>query len=178
MAVKYDKTQRQLLLFEIIFKSQEIVMSEIMKRLSASRKTIQRDIDDLTDARLVKLEYARKGNAYIKREGTGIAAAGFNEPEGTLRYMHLKKLRRLVRFMIELSDMEDVSNLTRTNYSPRRRYFELFPDVSECTRMRDYKTLKAIGYDMEWDDTFEEYRATGHLYDDVYRDGFDEFNDL
>ncbi len=178
VAVRYDKTQRQLLLFEIIFKSQEIMMPEVMKRLSASRKTIQRDIDDLTDAGLVKLEYTRKGNAYIKREGTDIAAAGINEPKDTLRYMHLKKLRRLVCFMIELSDMEDVSDLTRKNYSPGRHYFEMFPDVSERTRMRDYKTLKEIGYSIEWDDVFEEYRATGHLYDDIYRDGFDDFSGL
>lgn len=176
--MQYNKIQRQLLLFEIIFKSHEIVMPEVMKRLSASRKTIRRDIEDLTDAGLVELEYARKGNAYIKRKETAIAAAGIREPEGTLRHMHLKKLRRLVRFMIELSDLEDVSDLTREAYSPRRRYFEMFPDTSERTRMRDYKTLKEIGYGIEWDEAFGVYRATGHLYDDVYREGFDEFNDL
>ena len=176
--MKYNKTQRQLLLFEIIFKSHEIVMLEMMKRLSASRKTIQRDIDDLTDAGLIELEYSRKGNTYIKNKMIDIAGTPINEPEGTLRYMHLKKLRRLVSFMIELSDLEQVSNLTREDYSPRKRYFEMFPDVSERTRMRDYKTLKEIGYGIEWDDAFEVYCATGHLYDDVYREGFDDFNDL
>ncbi len=172
--MQYNKTQRQLLLYEIIFKSHEILMPEVMKRLSASRKTIQRDIDDLTDAGLVKLKYARKDNSYRKRERTDIADR-INEPEGTLRYTHLKKLRRLVRFMIELSGLEDVSGLTREDYSPRKRYFEMFPDVSERTRMRDYKTLKEIGYSIEWDEAFGEYHATGHLYDDVYRDGFDAF---
>lgn len=176
--MKYNKTQRQLLLFEVIFKSHEIVMLEMMKRLSASRKTIQRDIEDLTDAGLIELEYSRKNNAYIKNKRIDISGTPINEPEGTLRYMHLKKLRRLVGFMIELSDLEQVSDLTREDYSPRKRYFEMFPDVSERTRMRDYKTLKEMGYGIEWDDVFEVYRATGHLYDDVYREGFDDFNDL
>ena len=176
--MKYNKIQRQLLLFEMIFKSHEIEMPEVMKRLSASRKTIQRDIDDLTDAGLVELIYTRKGNAYLKREGTDLTAERIREPEGTLRYMHLKKLRRLVLFMIELSDLEDVSDLTREDYSPRSRYFEMFPEVSERTRMRDYKTMKEIGYSIVWDEAFGVYRATGHLYDDVCREGFDEFDDL
>ncbi len=34
-------------------------MPQVMKRLSAGRKTIRRDIDDLTDAGLVGLKYAR-----------------------------------------------------------------------------------------------------------------------
>lgn len=65
-------------------------MPEVMKRLSASRKTIQRDIDDLTDAGLTELKYVKKGNAYIKKQRIGIAGSRVNEPEGTLRYMHLK----------------------------------------------------------------------------------------
>ena len=168
--MKYSKIQRQLLLFEMIFKSHEIVMPEVMKRLSASRKTMQRDIDDLTDAGLIELHYTKKSNTYIKKEVSDLTAARINEPEGTLRYTHLKKLRRLARFMKELSDLEDADDLTRENYSPRKRYFEMFPDVSERTRMRDYKTLKEIGYGIEWDEAFAVYRATGHLYDDSYRE--------
>ena len=96
---KYTKTERQLLLYEIIFTSQMIEMADVMKRLNAGRKMILRDITDLTDSGLVKLRYSRKDKVYLKEIPTGI----LNEPEGTRRYQYLKKLIRLAEFMEELS---------------------------------------------------------------------------
>ena len=153
-----SKTHRQLLLYEIIYTSQEVTIDDLMRRLNASKKTIQRDIEDLTDAGLVKLTYSRKDKAYKPEEATGVSS----EPEGTARYSHLKKLRRLAIFMEELSAASDYS--FGEEYNCKERYFELFPDVSERTRMRDYEILNEIGYTIRWDEYEKRHIVQGYLY--------------
>lgn len=159
---KYSKTERQLLLYEIIYTSQMIVIEDVMKRLGASRKMIMRDINDLTDAGLIRLRYSRKEKAYLKEIPTGT----LNEPEGTRRHQYLKKIIRLTRFMEELSGASD-----DWDYNCRTRYEELFSDVSERTRMRDYKIMKNIGYEIRWDEYEQRHIVTGYLYN--IRDTFD-----
>ncbi|MBQ5849803.1 MAG: hypothetical protein IIW54_03150 [Lachnospiraceae bacterium] len=154
---KYAKTERQLLLYEIIYTSQMIELEDVMKRLDANRKTIMRDIIDLTDAGLANLKYSRKEKAYIKEIPTGI----LNEPEGTRRHQYLKKIIRLTQFMVELSEAScDIDY----EYNCRTRYEELFPNVSERTRMRDYQTIKNIGYEIRWDEYEQRHIVTGYLY--------------
>ena len=157
MDKKYTKIERQLLLYEIIFTSRIIEIDDIAKRLSVNKKTVFRDIEDLTDAGLISLIYSRKEKAYLRED----AANTLNEPEGTLRNKHLKKLIRFTRFMEELSEVADISEF---NYNCRRRYEELFPEVSERTRMRDYKTMENIGYDINWDKYLQSHSVTGYLY--------------
>ena len=163
---EYTKPQRQLLLYEIVYTSHEVIISDIMRKLQVSKKTIQRDIQDLTDAGLVKLTYSKKDNAYLHETATGV----ITEPEGTSRYRHLKKLRRLAIFMEELSGAS--YNEFDEEYNCRERYFELFPDVSERTRMRDYETLKKIGYRIQWDEYEKRHIVQGYLYetrgDDIF----------
>jgi len=154
----YTKTQRQLLLYEILYTSHEVMMDDLMRRLNASKKTIQRDIEDLTEAGLIKLTYSRKGKSYKHVDATGI----ISEPEGTARYLHLKKLRRLAIFMEELSDASNYS--FGEEYNCKERYFELFPEVSERTRMRDYEILNGIGYTIRWDEYEKRHIVQGYLY--------------
>ena len=101
----YSKTQRQLLLYEILYTSHEVIIDDLIRRLKTSKKTLQRDIEDLTDAGLIKLTYSRKDKSYKHEDATGT----ISEPEGTARYSHLKKLRRLAIFMEELSAASDYS---------------------------------------------------------------------
>ena len=154
----YTKTQRQLLLYEIIYTNHEIIVDELMRRLKVSKKTIQRDIEDLTAAGLIKLVYSRKDNSYTRESATDV----ISEPEGTHRYAHLKKLRRLTMFMKELSEASDYGYDEK--YNCRERYFELFPDVSERTRMRDYEILDKIGYTIRWDEYEKRHIVQGFLY--------------
>ena len=146
MDKKYTKTERQLLLYEIIFTSRIIEIDDIAKRLSVNKKTVFRDIRDLTDAGLIRLIYSRKEKAYLREDAAN---------------KHLKKLIRFTRFMEELSEAADISEF---NYNCRRRYEELFPEVSERTRMRDYKTMENIGYDINWDKYLQSHSVTGYLY--------------
>ena len=163
--LKYQKTERQLLLYIFLDHSWEVEMRDLMRRLDASKKTIQRDIADLTDAGLIKVKYSRKDKSYKKEEPSGAIC----EPEGTRRYQHLKKLRRLAIFMEELSGYEDFipDKEFGEQYNCRERYFELFPEVSERTRMRDYETLSKIGYSIWWDNYEQSHRISieNILYD-------------
>ena len=154
---RYTKTERQLLLYEIIFTSETIEIDDAMKRLDASRKMILRDIVDLTDAGLVNLKYSRKAKAYIKGNPTGILI----ESQGTKRNQYLKKLIRLIQFMEELSCASSDADF---EYNCRIRYEELFPNVSERTRMRDYQTMKNIGYEIRWNEYEKRHSVTGYLY--------------
>lgn len=154
----FTKPQRQLLLYEILYASHEVTIDDLMSRLKSSKKTIQRDIEDLTDAGLIKLRYSRKDKSYKHEVATGVIA----EPEGTARYAHLKKLRRLAIFMEELSDASDCS--FDVEYNCKERYFELFPDVSERTRMRDYEILAGIGYTIRWDEYEKRHIVQGYLH--------------
>lgn len=154
----FEKNQRQLLIYEILYTSHEVMIDDLMRRLKASKKTIQRDIEDLTDAGLVKLTYSRKDKSYRHDAATGV----ITEPEGTARYSHLKKLRRLAMFMKELSDASECSY--EDEYNCKERYFELFPDVSERTRMRDYEILNGIGYTIRWDEYEKRHVVQGYLY--------------
>ena len=53
---------------------------------------------------------------------------------------------------------------TSEEYNCRERYFELFPDVSERTRMRDYVVLNKIGYSIRWDKYEKRHDVVGDLY--------------
>lgn len=154
----YNKTERQLLLYEILYTSKEVTIEDMGRRMSAGKRTIQRDIEDLTDAGLIKLIYSRKDKSYTQVDATG----AISEPEGTHRYIHLKKLRRLAIFMEELSDASDYQ--FDDMYNCRERYFELFPDVSERTRMRDYEILNRIGYTIRWDEYEKRHSVQGYLH--------------
>ena len=154
----YTKTQRQLLIYEILYTSHEATMDDLMRRVNTSKKTIQRDIEDLTEAGLIKLTYSRKDKAYKHEEATGV----ISEPEGTARYTHLKKIRRLAIIMEELSDATDYP--FGEEYNCKERYFELFPDVSERTRMRDYEILNEIGYTIQWDEYEKRHIVQGYLH--------------
>ena len=160
----YTKTQRQLLIYEILYTSHEATMDDLMRRVNTSKKTIQRDIEDLTDAGLIKLTYSRKDKSYKHEDATGV----ISESEGTARYSHLKKLRRLAIFMEELSDASGYH--FGEEYNCKERYFELFPDMSERTRMRDYEILNEIGYTIRWDEYEKRHVVQGYLYQ--IRDNF------
>ena len=71
----------------------------------------------------------------------------------------MKKLIRLAQFMEELSAASN-----DFEYNCRARYEELFPEVSERTRMRDYQTMKNIGYEIHWNEYEQCHNVTGYLY--------------
>ena len=142
----YIKTQRQLLIYEILYTSHEATIDDLMRRLNAS------------NAGLIKLTYSRKTKSYKHEDATGV----ISEPEGTARYSHLKKLRRLAIFMEELSDASGYH--FDEEYNCKVRYYELFPDVSERTRMRDYEILNGIGYTIQWDEYEKRHIVQGYLH--------------
>lgn len=157
MAQTYTKIERQLLLYEIFYQSREVELEDLMRRFNVSKKTIQRDIKDIADAGLYRLKYLRKDNVH---EVEGISGE-ISEPEGTRRYMHLKKLVRLTGLMLLISDNTDNHD---EGYNFKKDYMEMFPDISERTRMRDYEAMAKIGYRIRWDKNEKRHSVEGYLY--------------
>ena len=161
---KNNKIHRQLFLYELIHKSQEVTMGEMINILHrhvpkqcVCQKTIKRDITDLTDAGLVQLEYNRKDNVYSSLGGSDV----INAKEGTSRYLYLQKLRRLAVLLVEWTD---ISWTNDDDYNCKESYQEWFPGVSERTRFRDYDTLSRMGFSIRWDPYYKCHRI-GKYYD-------------
>lgn len=103
----------------------------------------------------------------------------FNENAVGKRRQSLKRLYRLGTLMTELEnddaaswekefDKEDGDG--KEYFTAKDSYYELFPDSSERTRQRDFKTLRRIGYQVgydNWDHCFVKE------YDYTLRDGFE-----
>lgn len=153
--IELSKTERQLLLYEIFIHCEVTEFVEITTRLPVNKRMIQRDIVDLRDAGLVDVVYSKKERGYIKKD-----TPKFNEDVTGKRRQSLKRLHRLGTLMTELEN-EDVASwekeMDRENgeekeyFTAKDSYYELFPDSSERTRQRDFKTLRRIGHEVGWD---------------------------
>lgn len=152
---KLTSTERQLLLYDIFRRCQQISYEEITTRLPIGRKMIQRDIKTLTDAGLIRVKYSRKAKAYIHLEQPPVLC----EDAKGKRYAHLKKLKRMATLMEELvTDSESYYENDGDDYfSCKKCYYELFPDANEKMRQRDFAQLNKIGYHISYDNTERRY---------------------
>ena len=58
--IELSQTDRQLLLYDIFFRSQQVEYEDITSRLPVGKKMVQRDIKTLTDAGLIRIKYSKK----------------------------------------------------------------------------------------------------------------------
>jgi hypothetical protein len=172
--IELSKIERQLLLYEIFLHCEVTEFIEITSRLPVNKRMIQRDIVDLREAGLVDVFYSKKERGYIKKD-----TPRFNENAVGKRRQSLKRLYRLGTLMTELEnddaaswekefDREDGDE--KEYFTAKDSYYELFPDSSERTRQRDFKTLRRIGYQVgydNWDHCFVKE------YDYTLRDDFE-----
>ena len=171
-SIVLSRLERQLLLYDIFYYLENVDGQEIKSRLPIEEKMIQRDMKDLTDAGLIKVKYSRKQRAYI-RDGLPTASYG----EEARRKAHLQKLHRLGVLMHRLENDEvDTEELfQRENYvSCAEHYRELFPELSERVRQRDFEVLCRIGYPIVyiWEIGYYSMWSEGRLRDDfgVFRE--------
>lgn len=152
---RLTSTERQLLLYDIFRRCQQISYEEITTRLPIGRKMIQRDIKTLTDAGLICVKYSRKAKAYIHLEQPPVLCG---DAKGK-RYAHLKKLKRMATLMEELvTDSESYYEDDGDDYfSCKKCYYELFPDANEKMRQRDFAQLNKIGYHISYDNIERRY---------------------
>lgn len=154
--ITLTRTERQLLLFGILWQYEAASLASITRHLPVSSRTIQRDIVDLTDAGLVCMEYSRKKQGYV-----WAGTPEFKEDATGRRRAHLKRLNRLGRLMTEMEN-EDIPlwrkilqekglGIARRRHTSKDSYYEICPDSSERTRQRDFETLRRIGFIVYYD---------------------------
>ena len=179
MAYKVLKQiERQLILYDIFQQNNEDTrFSTINYHLPGiTKRTLQRDIQDLAEAGVLRVYFSRDIGAYINcnanRDISGYSEgiqkrirkkreAVMEEKEvSKKRKEHLERLRRLTTLMGYYTYKNAIE-----------LYFELFPNATERMRKRDFETLRHIGffagYD-KWYETYALYRKDEYGIDNSY----------
>lgn len=155
-----SQVERQLLLYELFIFNRESVSKELIKScLPISDRMMQRDVRHLMEAGLIRVKYSRVEKAYIQyAEG-----AVFNPDGATGRWLlHLERLNRIGTLMTEL----DNDNINEDEIFDRARlksikqcYEEMYPDIPDRTRQRDFEVLRNIGYPIQYIRQYRYYNA-------------------
>lgn len=156
--------ERQLILYDIFqTNSEDTQMSTITYHLPGiNMRTLQRDIKDLMDAGVLQVYFSRDKNAYINYEkGRDISyysegiqkrilrkrkLSGENEEASPKKKEHLERIKRLTCLM-------GCAGSGKAN----ELYFELFPEVTERMRKRDFEVLRHIGFIAGFDSEENDY---------------------
>ncbi len=169
--IELNQIERQLILYGMFtsfpYQIDEVITYGDIKFIlgKLEKRTLQRDIRDLTDAGLLCVKYSKKEKGYVwTGKPTGEIAP--KKDISLKKIQHLKRLQRLVA----------CSCLGINN--PVNIYFEMFPEASERMRQRDFETLRHIGYDAGYskdkqgyivimdDDMFNVYDGYGIFIED------------
>lgn len=147
--MKYGRTERILELFHMFCFCHEVSFGHIRKyyvsEYWAVDRTIIRDIRLLKEAGLIKARYSKKDRAYVPSDGDCFVPKEFRPlklPEKKNQRIYMEKIIRLCTLMTDvvMSEEED----------PLRWYRKKYPQLSERTRQRDFKTLYKVGYVIEY----------------------------
>ncbi len=178
------KLERQLLVFDVISHCEVTEYVEITSLIPISTRTIQRDVKDLTDAGLIRVEFSKKENGYVH---IGEPELNPSIPDGKKK-KHLQDLYRLGTLMWNLtSSPEDLAEekeidleleygegesflteekKTKQRYTAVDSYCELFPGASEKDWKRDFEILSRIGYGFYCTGSGNHY--TDEMFGNVY----------
>ena len=130
------QTERQLIIYAVFRAFDEVTYGDIRFVLEKfEKRTLQRDIRDLTDAGLILVKYDRQRNAYVHM-GKPARKINFRDGISKKKLQHLKRLQRLAGCMSLTAELDPVG-----------AYFKMFPEASERMRQRDFETLRNIGYE-------------------------------
>lgn len=114
------RTNRILLLFHLFYHCSEVQFQDLneyllFKNISASQRTISRDIQFLKQAGLVQARYSKKDAAYLPLEEDGYFVpengiyTPLNLPEDRAKKLYMEKIVRLCTLMTEMI-MKEVEN--------------------------------------------------------------------
>ena len=153
-----SKTSRQLVIFHIFLYSKVVEITEITNLVKTSRKTLMRNLMDLQDAGLLRIQYSKREKGYIHLDDH--QRCPFLTPlksNNQARNRHLEKLVRLATIMIGLKGHQEFPFYDE-RYANQETcsawYQKKFPNVSTRTMQRDFAELNRIGYTIEY--IFEE----------------------
>ena len=135
-----SKLERQLLILNIFHCCEITEYNEITSRIEdVSRRTIDRDIAELTEAGLLSVTFSRKHNGFIECLHNENRMPTANKA----KQAHYNKLVRLSDVMFSFS--------SNSNDNIMDWYVEHYPNVSKRTAQRDLQILKGIGYEIWYD---------------------------
>lgn len=171
--IELSQVERQLLLYELFLFNEESVTRELIKRcIPISDRMLQRDLKHLTEAGLICVHYSKKEAAYIQHH----SEARFNPNNVTgRRLLYLKRLCRIGLLMRELGndplDEDEIFDNKKLK-SIKKNYEELFPEIPDRTRQRDFTVLRNIGYPIKYIREYRYYNAWDYT---EFRDDFGLF---
>lgn len=136
MVNEMDKTKRILSIYHLLTYSKWVSVKEMVSLLSCSKRTISRDIALLKRAG-VQICYSRKEQAFFLN-GENLGTPDFPESKSDARY--IRKLIRLITL---------INGLPPENCDIW--YTETIPGATKRTMQRDFATLNAIGYQIQYE---------------------------
>lgn len=146
--MKYDRTRRILTLYHIFYNCPDISFKGIRSYISedeAVDRTIIRDVRLLKEAGLIKTRYSKKCRAYVPLSGYSFIPREYQPPklpENKTQRVYMEKIIRLCTLMTDVVMCEEED--------PIKWYREKYPQLSERTRQRDFKTVCSVGYKIQY----------------------------
>ena len=136
---KVSRIPRILSIYHLFLYCNEVSIKEITDQMpDVNPATAKRDIALLNHAGVLQSKYSRKANAYIP---VGTEIVEMTSPKSETDRKTIEKVRRLCILMQELYEFDrEVKPLHIQIYK------ELFPNIDDRTRQRDFDELKEIGY--------------------------------
>lgn len=153
------KTSRQLSIFHIFACSKVVETGEVASIINiikkTSEKTIIRDIKELQNAGLINISFSKKENGYIHNDDNN--RCPFLSPvfsNSKVKNRIFEKLIRLATIMVELKNHTELPYYDENSKNQKTCvswYKNKFPNVTTRTMWRDFKELRNIGYDINYD---------------------------
>lgn len=136
---KISRTARILSIYHLFLYCNEVSIKEITDQMpEVNPATAKRDISLLNHAGVLQSKYSRKANAYIP---VGTEIVEITSPKSENDHKTIEKVRRLCILMQELYEFDREAEPLHIQI-----YKELFPNINDRTRQRDFDDLKEIGY--------------------------------
>lgn len=148
MSERLSKTSRVLSVYHLFLNCEEVSFQEFTLSFGVSRRTALRDILLLRQAGVLEARWDRARQAFVP---VALEPFPLEKQENKTRQKYLEKLRRLCVLMARMAEEDACDGMNKIAL-----YRELFPDIPDRTRQRDFHELEKLGYcasyDREWPD--------------------------
>lgn len=143
-----NKLRRILSVYHLFLNCEEVSFQEFALNFGVSQRTALRDIRLLQQAGVLKARWSRERQAFVP---VTLEPFPLKAQENQTRQKYLEKLRRLCLLMRRMSREDPADGMNKVEL-----YREVLPGISDRTRQRDFKELKALGYAAWYECGFED----------------------
>lgn len=152
--MEITKTSRVLSVYHLFLGCEEVSFQEFTLNFGVSHRTALRDIRLLRQAGVLKARWDRMRKAFVP---VTLEPFPMEEQENQTRQKYLAKLRRLCLLMRRMSEEDGEDGMNKTEL-----YREILPGIPDRTRQRDFKELKALGYDVWYEPGYADEPGRWH----------------